>query len=114
MSIFGDAPKDWPTAYVAHAGQDEVIEAIGKNLQLPEADQAAIIEIIASRGWGKTLFMVGDIVHPYLCQNPNVKAMWVAPTYQVAMSPVEDVYRGVDETTGKKWISDDDGHGNKI
>jgi hypothetical protein len=114
-SIFGTPPTTVAHNFVAHSGQDEVSEAIMENFatKTPE-EQAAIIEIIASRGWGKTLYICGDILHPFLAQYANVKAMWVAPTYQVAMSPIDDVYKGVNEDTGERWIPEFCPEGNRV
>lgn len=113
-SIFGRPPKKVVINYMMHSGQQEVWDAIRDNLELPEEQQAAVFEIIASRGWGKTLFLVCKILAPYLHQFPNAKVMWVAPTYQVAMSPVDDVFKGVDELTGERWVPDVDPEGNKV
>lgn len=111
-SIFGPAPKRVPINYTPHAGQDEVSEALVANFQTETP--AAIVEIIASRGWGKTLYMVSELLVPWLNSHPSGKVMWVAPTYQIAMAPIDDVLKGVDELTGERWVPEFDELGNRI
>lgn len=111
-SIFGTAPKRVTINYTPHAGQDEVSDSLSANFQ--SDNPASIAEIIASRGWGKTLYLCCEILVPYLSRNPGAKVMWVAPTYQIAMSPIDDVFKGIDELTGDRWIPDHDDEGNKI
>ncbi len=98
--------------YEPHPGQVEVNDAILANFY--SDNPAHIVEIIASRGWGKTLWLVSNVLVPYLNGHPNAKVMWVAPTYQIAMSPIEDVFRGIDETTGNRWIPEVSPEGEKI
>lgn len=113
MSLaFHKTPEKLEMNYVPHLGQMEVIEAINKNFLSEEP--AAIIEVIASRGWGKTLFSVMQVLMPYLQFTEDLKVMWVAPTYSTAMSPIDDVFRGVDERTGKRWIPEFDDKGNRV
>ncbi len=111
-SIFGPEPKTLAINYIPHPGQDEVADAILDNLESPTP--ASIIEIIASRGWGKTLYMVAEILVPWLEQHPGGKVMWVAPTYQIALAPVDDVFKGTDELTGDRWIPEFDPLGNRV
>jgi len=111
-SVFGLPPSDVAVNYAAHAGQLEVSDKIRDNFR--SEHPASIIEVIASRGWGKTLWLVCDVLIPYLERNPNAKVMWVAPTYQIAMSPIDDVFRGVDETNNKRYVPDTDEQGRKI
>lgn len=111
-SIFGPAPKRVPINYLPHSGQDEVSEALLTNFQ--SENPASIVEIIASRGWGKTLYMVCELLAPWLNAHPNAKVMWVAPTYQIAMAPIDDVFKGTDELTGERWVPEYDEQGNRI
>jgi hypothetical protein len=84
--------------YSRHDGQREVLKEI---LAHPEA---VIIPIVCARGWGKTLFGTCDLVLPTLLSAPHKQAMWVAPTYKIAKSPIDDVWNGVDEKTGERFI----------
>jgi hypothetical protein len=111
-SIFGPAPAYVPVNYTPHAGQIEIIESLWQNFA--SADPASIVEIIASRGWGKTLFLCASLLVPYLNDHPNAKVMWVGPTYATAMAPVEEVFKGVNEVTGDRWLPDHDASGNKV
>lgn len=110
-SIFGRVPKV-EVNYVPHPGQDEVSEALAANFQ--SITPASIIEIICGRGWGKTLYMACDILVPFLDQHPGAKVMWVAPTYLVCMSLIEDVFKAINETSGKQYIPKHDGEGNQV
>lgn len=98
--------------YLPHAGQIEIANALIANFR--SATPATVVEVIASRGWGKTLWLCCHVLIPYLEQHPNAKVMWVAPTYQIAMSPIEDVFKGVDERTGKRWVPQYDDTGAKV
>ncbi len=111
QSIFGRVP-DLEVNYVEHAGQTEVSEALRDNFvsEFP----ASIVEIIASRGWGKTLYFVCSVLIPYLDDHPNAKVMWVAPTYSIAMTPIDDVFGGTDELTGRRFVPDHDAQGNRV
>jgi hypothetical protein len=82
-----------------HDGQMEVLSGI------VNAPEALMITIDASRGWGKSLFAMGNIVAPH-CLNKGEMAqvMWVAPTYKICRSPVDDVFFGVDEESGRRFI----------
>jgi phage terminase large subunit-like protein len=111
-SIFGTPPKEFTVNYLAHEGQQEISAAIRDNFA--SAAPAAIVEIIASRGWGKTLYLCAELLAPYMEAHPNAKVMWVAPTYNVAMSPIEDVFKGIDEETGKPWVPEFDSKGTRI
>jgi hypothetical protein len=111
-SVFGAAPEELIINYQAHAGQLEVSQAIRDNFALTAA--AAIVELICSRGWGKTLYLVCEVLVPFLHTNPNAKVMWVAPTYQIAASPIDDVFRGVNEETGERWVPEFDDKGNRV
>lgn len=84
---------------VPHDGQMEVLSGMAKH---PEF---LIATIDASRGWGKTLFIMANIVAPH-CLNKGqlAQVMWVAPTYKICRSPVDDVFFGIDEATGKRFI----------
>lgn len=111
-SIFGIPPKRLVLSYTAHEGQEEISEALIQNYS--QEEQASIIEIIASRGWGKTLYMVCEILIPWLEAHPGGKVMWIAPTYQIAMAPIDDVFKGTDEVTGNRWAPQTDDAGNKF
>lgn len=111
-SIFGTPPGKIAINYEPHSGQLEVSEAIRKNFTC--AMPAAIVELICSRGWGKTLYMVCEVLVPFLHKNPNAKVMWVAPTYQIAMAPIDDVFRGINEESGSRWVPEYDEKGNRV
>lgn len=114
-SIFGKAPNyPWYFNYEEHDGQKEVMEALRKEFLRSNTEQASVIEIIAGRGWGKTLFFVCTILIPFLGRNPNSKVMWVAPTQSIGMTPIDDVFNGYDENTGKRYVEQFDSEGNKI
>lgn len=113
---FGKKPEEafiYPR-YEEHPGQREITLALKANFRLPEEDQANIIEIICGRGWGKTLYFVCKILIPYLNTHPGAKVMWVAPSYLVAQSPIDDVFKGINEQTGERWVDEVDSLGNKI
>ncbi len=110
-SFFGANDPVVELNYKAHTGQLEVEEALRENAD--SANPAAIIEIIASRGWGKTLFFCTTILIPFLEDGAN-KVLWVAPTFSTAMAPIEDVFKGTDEVTGKRWIPQFDNDGNQV
>jgi hypothetical protein len=110
-SIFGRVP-DVEINYTEHAGQSEISEALQVNFA--SLRPASVIEIIASRGWGKTLYFVCSVLVPYLDQHPNARAMWVAPTYSTAQTPVDDIFRGTDELTDKRYVPEFDARGNRV
>ncbi len=112
QSIFGAPPTEVISNYTPHSGQDEVSDLIAGTFQ--SKTPPAIIEIIASRGWGKTLYMVCEMLVPFLNRKANAKVMWVAPTYQIGMAPIEDVFNGTDEITGKRWVPEFDHGGRRI
>lgn len=83
--------------YQRHAGQEEVLRDL---LRL----RPDIATIVASRGWGKTLFTTCDIVIPQMLLNPGSQVMWVAPTYKIGQAPIDDVWFGTNELTGQRYI----------
>lgn len=111
-SVFGPSPKQLTINFTPHVGQQEVNEALKANFM--SQTPASIIELICSRGWGKTLWVVCNVLMPYLLGNPNAKVMWVAPNYQIGQSPIDDVFKGTDELTGQHYIPQFDDEGNKI
>lgn len=111
-SVFGKDPTFLEVNYTPHLGQTEIGNALEENFY--SDSPAHIVEVIASRGWGKTLWLVCEILIPYMEAHPGAKIMWVAPTYQTAMSPIEDVFRGTDEATGNRWIPDYDSTGARL
>lgn len=115
MSVFGTSPKEIVINYEAHEGQLEVSNTLRENFLNSDPDKrSSIIEVICSRGWGKTLWLVCDVLMPYLINNPGAKVMWVAPTYQICMSPIDDVFRGINENTGEPYIPEFDNEGNRV
>lgn len=84
-----------------HAGQLEVEQGIAAN-------NPDVIVIDASRGWGKTLWVTTRVVIPYMIGGANRQVMWVAPTYKICKSPIEDVWEGIDEETGERFIPKED------
>ncbi len=112
-SVFGGEAPVWDGPdFIPHSGQEEISDALEVNFW-SEAP-AAIVEIICSRGWGKTLYIVCEILIPFLDKNPNAKVMWVAPTYQIAMAPIDDVLKGVNELTGERYVSEFDAKGRRL
>ncbi len=111
-SVFGSAPEEVVVNYADHSGQAEISDELELNFQ--SATPASIVEIIASRGWGKTLYFVCSLLVPYLDQHPNAKVMWVAPNYLIAQTPIDDVFKGVNEDTGERYVPEFDSKGNRI
>lgn len=111
-SIFGPEAPSVKLNFQLHAGQLEVGRAIRTNFR--SAAPASIVEIVCSRGWGKTLFMGAGLLVPYLDRYPTAKVMWVAPTYLIAMSLIDDVFRGVDEVTGLPYVPEYDHKGRRV
>lgn len=112
---FGPPPEVAPFPnYVEHPGQKEITKALRANFALPQDEQASFVEIIAGRGWGKTLYFVCKILIPYLNSHPGAKVMWVAPTYMIAQSPIEDIFRGTNELTGERWMPEFNNEGKRI
>lgn len=111
-SIFGRTPEQLVINYLPHAGQEEVSQGLEANFA--SETPASIIEIIASRGWGKTLYTVCEMLVPWLETHANGRVMWVAPTYQIAMAPIDDVFKGTDEITGERWVPEFDSKGNRV
>lgn len=87
-----------------HAGQQEVRD------YMDEFDPD-IVTVCASRGWGKSIWTTCDVLLPFLLAEPNRQAMWVAPTYKICQSPIDDVWFGVDDDTGERFISEVDENG---
>ena len=85
--------------YVPHEGQQEVREAIANS-------DADVFVIDGSRGWGKSLFCVCDLALPVMVSEPNKQVMWVAPSYKICKGPIDDVWFGVDEETGERFVPD--------
>lgn len=103
-------PLEW---FNLHDGQREVCDAIAKNQR--SETPASIIELICSRGWGKTAFIAGGVLIPFLeySQIP-VKVMWVAPSYMTCMSVIDDFFKGINELTGEPLCPQFDDEGNQI
>jgi len=87
--------------YRRHEGQREVLAGILKS-------KADIITIVCSRGWGKTLFTTCDIVLPVMLNVPHAQVLWIAPTYKICKSPIDDVWMGIDEQSGQRFIPQND------
>jgi len=85
--------------YIPHTGQQEVREGIMNS-------DADVFIIDGSRGWGKSLFAVGDLALPVMLSEPNKQVMWVAPSYKICKGPIDDVWFGVDEETGERFVPD--------
>jgi hypothetical protein len=83
--------------YTPHSGQVEVLRGIIDSL-------ADVIVIVAARGWGKTLFSTCNIVVPAMLKIPHCQVMWVAPTYKICKAPIDDVWNGVNEKNGERYI----------
>lgn len=90
---------DFKINYIPHDGQKEVKDGILKS-------DADVIVIDGSRGWGKSMFAVADIALPVMLARPNQQVLWVAPTYKICKSPIDDVWFGTDEETGERFIPD--------
>lgn len=87
--------------FSSHEGQQEIDQYIIDN-------DPDIITVCASRGWGKSIWVTCKILIPYLLGGPSRQAMWVAPTYKICQSPIDDVWNGVDEDTGERYVSEFD------
>jgi hypothetical protein len=85
--------------YIPHTGQIEVRRGI-------QNSEANVIIIDGSRGWGKSLFAVCEFAIPTMLSAPNKQVLWVAPTYKICKAPIDDVWNGVDEKTGERYIPD--------
>ena len=68
-----------------HEGQISLSNEIRKS-------KAKFFTIAASRGFGKTAFILGDIIVPYALKNPGVQIMWVAPVNSVARTPIDEFF----------------------
>ena len=90
-----------------HAGQFEVLQKIFES-------DADVVTIVASRGWGKSLFTTCTIALPVMLEAPHVQVQWVAPTYKICKAPIDDVWFGVDERTGLRFIPQFDESGYKF
>lgn len=112
LSVFGGEAPDLQINYVPHEGQLEVSDALEENFN--SAAPASVVEIIAARGWGKTLYFVCEILAPFLETHPNAQVMWVAPTSTIANTPVDDVFKGINQDTGERWLPEFDGKGRRV
>jgi hypothetical protein len=83
--------------YTPHAGQIEVLQGILQS-------KADVIVIDAARGWGKTLFTSCNVAVPRMLKYANCQVMWVAPTYKICKAPIDDVWFGVNEKNGERYI----------
>lgn len=85
--------------YKRHSGQSEVLDGIMKS-------KADVFVIVCSRGWGKTIFAVDDLVIPPSIKYPHFQVCWIAPNYKIARAPIDDVFFGINDNTGKRFIND--------
>lgn len=85
--------------YEPHAGQIEVRRGIRNS-------GARIINVTGSRGWGKSVWATCDVAVPGLFRKPNQQILYVAPYYKHCKSVIDDVWYGVDEETGERFIPD--------
>ena len=85
--------------YSPHTGQKEVLDKI-------MASGADVIEIVCSRGWGKTLFTALSLAVPVAVKHSNYQICWIAPNYKIAKAPIDDVFFGINEDTGERFIND--------
>lgn len=85
--------------FLAHTGQEEVMTGIMKS-------SADVVVIVCSRGWGKTLFTTASIGLPPTVKYPHFQVCWVAPNYKIARAPIDDVFFGINENTGERFIND--------
>lgn len=84
--------------FTPHAGQEELLTGMFAR------EGADIFTISAARGFGKTLFVTARIVIPRLLVTPGAQVLWVAPTYKLCKSPVDDAWMGTDDATGERFI----------
>lgn len=114
-SIFGGKAPSLTVNMLPHDGQIEVTRAIRKAVEeAPEGAEPSVFMIIGSRGWGKTLYQVTQVLLPFIAQNANSRVLWVGPHYQTALAFVEDVLKATDEETGKRWVPEYDEQGNRV
>jgi hypothetical protein len=85
--------------YRRHPGQTEVMQAF-------LGSKADIYILDAARGFGKSILAVCDMVIPKMVRRPHTQIMWVAPTYKICKAPIDDVWLGVDEKTGERFVPD--------
>lgn len=85
--------------FIPHTGQQEVLTGIMKSI-------ADVILIVCSRGWGKTLFSTSSLVLPAIVKYPHYQVCWIAPNYKIAKAPIDDVFFGINENTGERFIND--------
>lgn len=85
--------------FIPHTGQQEVLDGIMKSI-------ADVILIVCSRGWGKTLFATSRLVMPSIIKYPHFQVCWIAPNYKIAKAPIDDVFFGINENTGERFIND--------
>ena len=83
--------------YIRHGGQQEALDLIMNS-------PADVFVINAARGVGKSIFCTCDLVLPKLCSSPYTQVQWIAPTYKICRAPIDDVWKGVDEATGKRFV----------
>ena len=50
------------------------------------------------------MFAVCDFVLPTMLAKPHSQVLWVAPTYKICKSPIDDVWFGIDEETGERFV----------
>ncbi len=86
--------------YTPHDGQREALQHI-------KLTRAQFLMLSCGRGWGKTTFVLGDIVLPFLYANPGAQVMWVAPTIDLTRTPIDDFFipfvPKMDEDGNKIW-----------
>lgn len=93
--------------FTPHMGQIEVLKTIASS-------KADIVVIDAARGWGKSLFSTCNLVLPVLLEAPHTQIQWVAPTYKICKAPIDDVWYGMDERSGDRFIPQFDPTGFKF
>ncbi len=116
-SIFGGSAPIPTVNMRPHPGQIEITEAMTKARIAAKKNGTtapSIFSIIGSRGWGKTLYLVTQILMPYVIRNANARILWVGPHYQTALAFVDDVLKSTDEETDLRWVPDYDANGKKV
>jgi hypothetical protein len=71
--------------YKPHDGQREALSQI-------KACRSQFITLSCGRGWGKTTFVAGDLVLPFMLANPGCQVMWVAPVLSTARTPIDEFF----------------------
>jgi hypothetical protein len=111
QSVFGKPPVRVTVNFELHTGQKEVVEAIEKNFA--SETPAAIVTLVAGRGWGKTA-LLGKMLVEFLEANPHAQVLWVSHFASSCLSLIEDFFKAYNDQNGLRMMDDHDEQGNKV